>query len=181
MRLISPPPGGPTRNHEEQPMLGPMHGATRCGAKTRRGKPCQSPPVRGKRRCRMHAGAPGSGAPFGRRNGNYRHGHPLRLDMQNSSQGVGATARRRAGAIARRPPPKPRGGPSALAGERSEPIWLGVRDHTHALFARKVQRKLSNGVAALPPADHLLIERDRGQFVPSRRRRMMANVRENAC
>ena len=41
----------------------------------------------------------------------------------------------------------------------------------------KAQRKLSNGVAALPPADHLLIERDRGQFVPSRRRRMMANVR----
>src|SRR5262249_33750803 len=30
---------------------------------------------------------------------------------------------------------------------------------------------------ALPPADHLLIERDLGQFVPSRRRRMMANVR----
>jgi hypothetical protein len=30
---------------------------------------------------------------------------------------------------------------------------------------------------ALPPADHLLIERDRGQFVPSRRRRKMANVR----
>src|SRR6476469_1789122 len=30
---------------------------------------------------------------------------------------------------------------------------------------------------ALPPADHLLIERDRGQFVPSRRRSMMANVR----
>src|SRR6516165_5837254 len=29
---------------------------------------------------------------------------------------------------------------------------------------------------ALPPADHLPIERDRGQFVPSRRRRMMANV-----
>src|SRR5262249_36586576 len=31
---------------------------------------------------------------------------------------------------------------------------------------------------ALPPADHLLIERrDRGRFAPSRRRRMMANVR----
>jgi hypothetical protein len=30
---------------------------------------------------------------------------------------------------------------------------------------------------ALPRADHLLIERDRGQFAPSRRRRMMANVR----
>src|SRR3984893_2770372 len=30
---------------------------------------------------------------------------------------------------------------------------------------------------ALPPADHLLNDRDRGQFVPSRRRRVMANVR----
>src|SRR5262249_24814061 len=30
---------------------------------------------------------------------------------------------------------------------------------------------------ALPPADHLLIERERGQFVASRRRRMMANAR----
>src|SRR6516225_7943863 len=29
---------------------------------------------------------------------------------------------------------------------------------------------------ALPPADRLLIERDRGQFVPSRRRRILANV-----
>src|SRR5258708_25041222 len=29
---------------------------------------------------------------------------------------------------------------------------------------------------ALPPADHLLIERDRNQFVPSRRRRTMAIV-----
>src|SRR5262249_5901749 len=47
---------------------------------------------------------------------------------------------------------------------------------THALFARKVQRKLSNGVAGFAPLDHLLNERDRGQFVPSRRRRMMAKV-----
>src|SRR5262245_36439395 len=40
--------------------------------------------------------------------------------------------------------------------------------------------KQSVGVSvmpALPSADHRLIERDRGQFVPSRRRRMMANVR----
>ncbi|WP_313901526.1 hypothetical protein [Methylobacterium sp. J-076] len=28
----------------------------------------------GKRRCRMHGGAAGSGAPSGSRNGNYRHG-----------------------------------------------------------------------------------------------------------
>jgi hypothetical protein len=31
-------------------------------------------PVRGKRRCRMHGGAPGSGAPLGNRNA-LRHGH----------------------------------------------------------------------------------------------------------
>src|SRR5260370_42228732 len=63
---------------------------------------------------------------------------PLRLDMQNSSQGVGAPARRRDGALARRPPPKPRGGPSALAGERGEPSRLGVPDHTHRPLARDV-------------------------------------------
>jgi hypothetical protein len=37
-------------------------------------EPCQSPAVSGKRRCRMHEGAHGSGAPKGERNGNYRHG-----------------------------------------------------------------------------------------------------------
>jgi hypothetical protein len=43
-------------------------------AKTRVGTPCQSLAVRGKRRCRMHGGARGSGAPKGRRNGRYRYG-----------------------------------------------------------------------------------------------------------
>src|SRR5216684_546287 len=81
-----------------------------------------------------------------------------------------------AGAIARRPPPKPRGGPSALAGERSEPIWLGVRDHTHALFALKVQRKLSNGVAGLAAAGSSLDRQKSRQFLPSQRRRLMTNV-----
>jgi len=28
-----------------------------CGAKTRRGTPCQSPPAKGKKRCRLHGGA----------------------------------------------------------------------------------------------------------------------------
>jgi len=36
--------------------------------RTRSGKPCQSPVVLGKRRCRMHAGAAGSGAPIGNKN-----------------------------------------------------------------------------------------------------------------
>jgi hypothetical protein len=35
--------------------------------------PCRSLPVQGKRRCRMHGGAPGSGAPAGNRNA-LRHG-----------------------------------------------------------------------------------------------------------
>lgn len=30
--------------------------APRCGAKTRRGTPCQAPALRGKKRCRMHGG-----------------------------------------------------------------------------------------------------------------------------
>jgi hypothetical protein len=45
-----------------------MRLSPRCGAKTRAGHPCVAPAVRGKQRCRMHGGAPGSGAPAGNRN-----------------------------------------------------------------------------------------------------------------
>ena len=45
-----------------------MRLSPRCGAKTRAGRPCASPAVRGKKRCRMHGGAPGSGAPADNRN-----------------------------------------------------------------------------------------------------------------
>jgi len=51
-----------------------MKRITRCGARTRSGTPCRSPAVRGKRRCRMHGGAAGSGAPIGNKNA-LRHGH----------------------------------------------------------------------------------------------------------
>jgi hypothetical protein len=52
---------------------GPMLASPRCGAKIRCGGSCHAPAVRGKRGCRMHGGAPGSGAP--RRNQNARqHG-----------------------------------------------------------------------------------------------------------
>ena len=47
---------------------GPMLTSRRCGAKIRSGEACRSPAVRGKRRCRMHGGAPGSGAPGGNQN-----------------------------------------------------------------------------------------------------------------
>ena len=39
-----------------------------CGARRRDGSSCGSPPAPGKRRCRLHGGAPGSGAPKGNRN-----------------------------------------------------------------------------------------------------------------
>jgi glucans biosynthesis protein len=51
-----------------------LKAAPRCGARTRSGHPCRAPAVNGKRRCRMHGGAKGSGAPFGPRNGAYRDG-----------------------------------------------------------------------------------------------------------
>jgi uncharacterized protein YjcR len=51
----------------------PMLASPRCGARTRSDKPCRSPAVRGRRRCRMHGGAPGSGAPRGNENA-LKHG-----------------------------------------------------------------------------------------------------------
>ena len=59
------------RQHQRN--TGPMLASLRCGAKTRSGKPCQSPTVHGKGRCRMHGGAPGSGAPRGNKNA-QKHG-----------------------------------------------------------------------------------------------------------
>jgi hypothetical protein len=50
-----------------------MLSSPRCGAKTRKGAPCQSPAVSGKKRCRMHGGAAGSGAPKGNKNA-WKHG-----------------------------------------------------------------------------------------------------------
>jgi uncharacterized protein YjcR len=52
---------------------GPMLSSQRCGAQTRSGKSCRSPAVHGKKRCRMHGGAPGSGAPKGNQNA-LKHG-----------------------------------------------------------------------------------------------------------
>ena len=45
----------------------------RCGAKTRSGGACRSPAVFGRKRCRMHGGAPGSGAPRANQNAR-KHG-----------------------------------------------------------------------------------------------------------
>jgi hypothetical protein len=50
-----------------------MLASRRCGAKTRSGGSCHSPAVHGKKRCRMHGGAQGSGAPRANRNAR-KHG-----------------------------------------------------------------------------------------------------------
>jgi uncharacterized protein YjcR len=51
----------------------PMLASPRCGVKTRCGGACRSPAVHGKRRCRMHGGARGSGAPQANQNAR-KHG-----------------------------------------------------------------------------------------------------------
>src|SRR5207249_6747429 len=58
-------------NAMEQPSLSSQ--VSRCGAKTRAGTPCRRPPVRGRKRCRLHGGL-SPGAPRGSRNGNYTNG-----------------------------------------------------------------------------------------------------------
>ncbi|SHG14614.1 HGGxSTG domain-containing protein [Bradyrhizobium erythrophlei] len=52
---------------------GPMLASPRCGARTRSGGTCRSPAVHGRKRCRMHGGAPGSGAPKANRSAR-KHG-----------------------------------------------------------------------------------------------------------
>ncbi len=51
----------------------PMLSSPRCGARTRSGQSCRSPAVHGKKRCRMHGGAKGTGAPRGNQNA-LKHG-----------------------------------------------------------------------------------------------------------
>lgn len=70
---------------------GPMHSSPRCGAKTRSGKPCRSPAVNGSNRCRMHGGAPGSGAPLGNQNA-VKNGHFTREAIEERRQ-LGALIR----------------------------------------------------------------------------------------
>jgi hypothetical protein len=62
----------PMQRTNRQPLA--LQQAKKCHASTRNGTPCQSPAVSGKRRCRMHGGAKGSGAPIGSANGAYRDG-----------------------------------------------------------------------------------------------------------
>ena len=64
---------------------GPMLDSRRCGAKSRSGGSCRSPAVAGKNRCRMHGGAPGSGAPRGNKNA-LKHGLYTREAIEERQQ-----------------------------------------------------------------------------------------------
>lgn len=57
--------GDKTRQADIQRRLANLAKAPRCGAKTRAGVPCRQAAVLGRRRCRMHGGAKGSGGPAG--------------------------------------------------------------------------------------------------------------------
>jgi hypothetical protein len=59
--------------HPKNPDPLRLNQTPRCHARTRRGTLCQSPAVTGRKRCRMHGGAEGSGSPSGNRNA-FRHG-----------------------------------------------------------------------------------------------------------
>lgn len=52
---------------EKEPYYSFLH-SSRCGARTRKGTACQAPAVKNKKRCRMHGGSMGSGAPLGSKN-----------------------------------------------------------------------------------------------------------------
>jgi len=61
----------PMKNYATRP--GYLKQQPRCGAKTRAGVPCQRPPIRGRKRCRLHGGL-SPGAPRGVKNGNFKSG-----------------------------------------------------------------------------------------------------------
>jgi hypothetical protein len=68
--------GGGRRKLEINPLdrsLPHLCHVSQCGAKTRAGTACQSPPVPGRKRCRLHGGL-SPGAPRGSQNGNYTDG-----------------------------------------------------------------------------------------------------------
>jgi hypothetical protein len=55
-----------------------------CGAKTRSGKPCPTPPVKNRSRCRIHGGAYGSGDQLGNKDA-FKHGYYCRDAIEQRS------------------------------------------------------------------------------------------------
>jgi glucans biosynthesis protein len=58
---------------------------TPCGARTRAGTPCKRRPTGWSKRCHLHGGAPGSGAPKGNKNA-LKHGRFTREAIQRRKE-----------------------------------------------------------------------------------------------
>src|SRR5262249_62363663 len=96
----------------------------------------------------------------------------LRLDMQNSSQGRRRNSAPEGWRNSAPPPPKPRGGRSALAGGEGQAGKAPRPGSPDTLSLRgKPSAKRAMGLLALPPADHVLVEKGRGPTRPFRRTR----------
>ena len=68
------PPGGTEIGDQPMDQPRPSHlSQVSCGAKTKAGTRCQSAPIEGRTRCRLHGGL-SPGAPRGAQNGNYTNG-----------------------------------------------------------------------------------------------------------
>jgi hypothetical protein len=66
-------PSGKHRHERSHPKYRPDAGEPALWRQTRCGGACRSPAVHGRKRCRMHGGAPGSGAPRANQNAR-KHG-----------------------------------------------------------------------------------------------------------
>jgi hypothetical protein len=67
---------GPSKPpNPDAPRGGAVGWKSRCGAKTRKGTPCQRPPLAGRTRCRLHGGA----SPVGMAHYRYKHGRRSKL------------------------------------------------------------------------------------------------------
>jgi hypothetical protein len=66
--------------------FGPDWPGRRCGAKTRRGTPCQKPALKTNARCQIHGGR--GGAPSGAANGNYKNGRYTKERLAREREGL---------------------------------------------------------------------------------------------
>jgi hypothetical protein len=134
--------GGMRTKSENQPHALGMHRAQRCGAKTRCGKPCQSPAMPNGR-CRMHGG-PSPGAPKGNRHA-YMHGRysAESITLRQKISALVQLARTLNSKVIRRKPRKPsRGGPTVdaectvghLRGHRRE---IGMHSSTVVILRKR--------------------------------------------
>jgi hypothetical protein len=65
-------PNGLHRHERSRPQYRPDAGEPTLWGQVRSGGSCRSPAMRGKKRCRMHGGAQGSGAPRANQNARKR-------------------------------------------------------------------------------------------------------------